>query len=91
MVISCYEVFLLALLASCRAMVSELWKGRSVLEVLSISRTRRWKGSLGFKGLITGQIKGQLADEEISFLQITQRATVPGLYLLGFLTLIVLT
>mgnify|MGYP007048366038 FL=1 len=55
--------------------MAELWKRRSVLKSWAISRTRRWKGSLRMRSSV-----------DFWYLLISRRATVPGLYLWGFLT-----
>merc|ERR1711905_30906 len=64
-----------ASLASCRAITAELWNLRSVLKSWAISLTRRWKGSLRMRSSV-----------DFWYLLISRRATVPGLYLWGFLT-----
>merc|ERR1711905_97231 len=64
-----------ASLASCRAITAELWNLRSVLKSWAISLTRRWKGSLRMRSSV-----------DFWYLLISLRATVPGLYLWGFLT-----
>merc|ERR1740121_2803973 len=61
--------------ASWRAMTAELWNLRSVLKSCAISLTRRWKGSLRMRSSV-----------DFWYLLISRRATVPGLYLWGFLT-----
>merc|ERR1719192_128547 len=64
-----------ASLDSWRAITAELWKRRSVLKSWAISLTRRWKGSLRMSSSV-----------DFWYLLISRRATVPGLYLWGFLT-----
>merc|ERR1719234_4253 len=64
-----------ASLASCRAITAELWNLRSVLKSCAISLTRRWNGSLRINSSV-----------DFWYLLISLRATVPGLYLWGFLT-----
>merc|ERR1719383_1637205 len=64
-----------ASLASWRAPIAALWNLRSVLKSWAISLTRRWKGSLRIRSSV-----------DFWYLLISRRATVPGLYLRGFLT-----
>merc|ERR1712091_409286 len=61
--------------ASWRARTAEPWKRRSPLKSWAISRTRRWNGSLRMRSSV-----------DFWYLRISRRATVPGLYLWGFLT-----
>merc|ERR1719493_533060 len=61
--------------ASWRAITAEDWKRRSVLKSWAISLTRRWNGSLRMRSSV-----------DFWYLRISRRATVPGLYLWGFLT-----
>ena len=56
-------------------MTAELWKRRSVLKSWAISRTNLWKGSFLIRSSVL-----------FWYLLISRRATVPGLYLCGFLT-----
>ena len=56
-------------------MTAELWKRRSVLKSCAISLTRRWNGSFLIKSSVL-----------FWYLRISLKATVPGLYLCGFLT-----
>merc|ERR1719394_620399 len=65
----------MASLASCRAPMAADWNLRSVLKSWAISLTRRWKGSLRMSSSV-----------DFWYLLISRRATVPGLYLWGFLT-----
>jgi len=51
------------------------WKRRSDLKSWAISRTRRWNGSFRMRSSV-----------DFWYLRISRRATVPGLYLCGFLT-----
>jgi len=60
---------------SWRARTAEPWKRRSVLKSWAISRTNLWKGSLRINSSV-----------DFWYLLISRRATVPGLYLCGFLT-----
>ncbi|KAF6217086.1 hypothetical protein GE061_001439 [Apolygus lucorum] len=55
--------------------MAALWKRRSVLKSCAISLTRRWKGNLRISNSV-----------DFWYLLISRRATVPGLYLCGFLT-----
>merc|ERR1711994_1178728 len=64
-----------ASLASCRAPMAADWNLRSVLKSWAISLTSRWKGSLRMSSSV-----------DFWYLLISRRATVPGLYLWGFLT-----
>merc|ERR550519_3196712 len=64
-----------ASLASWRAPIAALWNLRSVLKSWAISLTRRWKGSFLMRSSV-----------DFWYLLISRRATVPGLYLWGFLT-----
>ncbi len=61
--------------ASCSAKTAELWNRRSVLKSWAISLTNLWKGSLRIRSSV-----------DFWYLRISRRATVPGLYLWGFLT-----
>ena len=61
--------------ASCRAITAEDWNLRSVLKSWAISLTNLWKGSLRIKSSV-----------DFWYLLISLKATVPGLYLWGFLT-----
>ena len=56
-------------------MTAEDWNLRSVLKSWAISLTRRWNGSLRMRSSVL-----------FWYLLISRRATVPGLYLWGFLT-----
>merc|ERR1712178_644419 len=56
-------------------MTAELWNLRSVLKSCAISLTRRWNGNLRISSSV-----------DFWYLLISLRATVPGLYLWGFLT-----
>mgnify|MGYP001093485791 CR=1 FL=1 len=51
------------------------WNRRSDLKSWAISRTSRWKGSFRIKSSV-----------DFWYRRISRRATVPGLYLCGFLT-----
>ena len=51
------------------------WNRRSDLKSWAISRTSRWKGSFRIKSSV-----------DFWYRRISRRATVPGLYLWGFLT-----
>merc|ERR1712055_633807 len=64
-----------ASLASGRAITAELWNLRSVLKSWAISLTRRWNGSFRMSSSV-----------DFWYLLISLSATVPGLYLWGFLT-----
>ena len=55
---------------------AELWNRRSVLKSWAMSRTRRWKGSFLMRSSVVFWY----------LLMSAGRATVPGLYLCGFLT-----
>ena len=61
--------------ASCTARTADAWKRRSPLKSCAISRTRRWNGSLRMRSSV-----------DFWYLRISRSATVPGLYLWGFLT-----
>merc|ERR1719384_2676296 len=65
----------MASLASCRAPIAADWNLRSVLKSWAISLTRRWKGNFLMRSSV-----------DFWYLLISLRATVPGLYLWGFLT-----
>merc|ERR1712029_183856 len=56
-------------------MTAEDWNLRSVLKSWAISLTRRWNGSFLMRSSV-----------DFWYLLISRRATVPGLYLWGFLT-----
>merc|ERR1719192_1720871 len=62
-------------LASCRAPMAADWNLRSVLKSWALSLTRRWKGNFLMRSSV-----------DFWYLLISLRATVPGLYLWGFLT-----
>merc|ERR1711868_259760 len=64
-----------ASLASCRAPMAADWNLRSVLKSWAISLTSLWKGSFLMRSPV-----------DFWYLLISLRATVPGLYLWGFLT-----
>ena len=63
-------------MASCKAPMALAWNWRSVLKSWAISRMRRATGSFPHSSSI-----------DFWYLWISQRATVPGLYLWGFFTL----
>ena len=81
-------------------MTADDWNRRSVLKSWAISRTRRWKGSFRMRSSVDFSARSQLGSlltstglkaygrekEDSRYRLISRRATVPGLYLWGFLT-----
>jgi len=55
--------------------MAELWNRKSDLKSCAISRTKRWNGNFRIKSSV-----------DFWYRRISRKATVPGLYLCGFLT-----